>query len=233
MSPTSTTPMPNAQRRRMRSSSSARLSAVSFLESSRPPGRGLHRTTAAATTGPASGPRPASSTPTTSSPAANEAVKSREGVPESMRKFKPVATALSPLALLIASGCAAQSGDSPAANTPVGPSKVAAQGSFDNAWAIAFAPGTQTVFVTEKPGTMKFVDLPSGRIGTVTGVPQVAVGGQGGLADVAFLASEASPTLSRRTIYLSWAQAGEGNLRGGVVGRGTLVCEQADTCRID
>ena len=150
-----------------------------------------------------------------------------------MRKFKQVATALSPLALLIASGCAAQSGDSAAATTTVGPFKVAAQGSFDNAWAIAFAPGTQVLFVTEKPGTMKFVDLPSGRIGTVTGVPQVAYGGQGGLADVAFLASEASPSLSRRTIYLSWAEPGEGNLRGGAVGRGTLVCEQTDTCRID
>ena len=148
-----------------------------------------------------------------------------------MRQLNTIALALFPVALAAASCGAAQSGDS--AGASVGPFKVTAQGSFDNAWAMAFAPGTQVLFVTEKPGTMKFVDLPSGRIGTVTGVPQVAYAGQGGLADVAFLASEASPTLTRRTIYLSWAEPGEGGLRGGAVGRGTLVCDQPAACHID
>jgi glucose/arabinose dehydrogenase len=148
-----------------------------------------------------------------------------------MRQLNTIALALFPVALAAASCGAAQSGDS--AGASVGPFKVTAQGSFDNGWAMAFAPGTQVLFVTEKPGTMKFVDLPSGRIGTVTGVPQVAYAGQGGLADVAFLASEASPTLTRRTIYLSWAEPGEGGLRGGAVGRGTLVCDQPAACHID
>ncbi len=106
-------------------------------------------------------------------------------------------------------------------------------GSFDEPWAAAFAPGTSVLFITEKPGTMKFVDTASGRTGTVTGLPEVAYGGQGGLGDVAFLQSESSSSLDRRTIYLSWAEAGEGDTRGAALGRGTLVCAQADTCNIE
>jgi glucose/arabinose dehydrogenase len=80
---------------------------------------------------------------------------------------------------------------------------------------------------------MKFVDLASGRVGTVTGAPQVAVGGQGGFGDVAFLQSEAAATLGRRTIYLTWADPDEGRASKAVLGRGTLVCEEADACRIE
>ncbi|MGX7894822.1 PQQ-dependent sugar dehydrogenase [Tsuneonella sp. HG222] len=123
-----------------------------------------------------------------------------------------------------------------AAGTPEGakgPFAVTSHGTFEEPWALAFAPGTSTVFVTEKGGTMKFVDLPSGRAGTVTGLPTVAYGGQGGLGDVAFLPSETAPTLSRRTIYLTWAgDAGDGK-RAAMMGRGTLVCEEADACRVE
>ena len=151
--------------------------------------------------------------------------------------------ALSLPALCIASCGSAQTGDNAPASTgaPVAgsavdaPAPFAAQslGEFDEPWAIAFAPGTQVIFVTEKPGTMKFVDLPSGRMGTVTGLPEVAYGGQGGLGDVAFLASESSPTLDRRTIYLTWADPDEGRASAAAMGRGTLVCEEADACRIE
>jgi len=106
-------------------------------------------------------------------------------------------------------------------------------GTFDEPWALAFAPGTSVLFVTERPGRIKFVDTASGRLGTVSGVPAVDYGGQGGLGDIAFLPSEAAPTLSRRTIYLTWAEAGQGDTRGAAVGRGTLVCEEADACRIE
>ena len=152
--------------------------------------------------------------------------------------------ALSLPALLIASCGSAQSGDSATqaaretgqtTRTPsetVGPFAVTEHGTFDEPWGIAFAPGTEVIFITEKGGTMKFVDLPSGRVGTVTGVPEVAYGGQGGFGDVAFLESEASDTLDRRTIYLTWAAAaGEG--RRAQMGRGTLICEEADACRIE
>lgn len=149
-----------------------------------------------------------------------------------MRILKQVTLALSPAAALIASCSQAQTGDSVEAS-PAMPFTVQEMGAFDSAWAIAFAPGTQVLFITEKPGTMKFVDLPSGRVGTVTGLPEVLNQGQGGLGDVAFLPSESAPTLGRRTIYLSWAEAGDGGLAGAALGRGTLVCEEADACRID
>jgi len=105
-------------------------------------------------------------------------------------------------------------------------------GTFDEPWAIEFAPGTQMLFIAEQPGTMKVHDAASGRTGNVTGIPQVDYGGQGGLGDIAFLPSEAGEDLSGRTIYLSWAEAGEGDTRGAAVGRGTLMCEGAD-CRIE
>lgn len=106
-------------------------------------------------------------------------------------------------------------------------------GRFNEPWAAAFAPGTSVLFVTEKAGTVRFVDVATKRLGTVTGVPRVDYGGQGGLGDIAFLPAETSNTLSRRTIYLSWAEAGTGDTRGAAVGRGTLVCEDADACRIE
>jgi glucose/arabinose dehydrogenase len=154
-----------------------------------------------------------------------------------MRKFKQLLVALSPATLLIASCSQAQPGDSAASSaTPApaaAPFKIEEKGAFNEPWATAFAPGTQVLFITEKRGTMKFVDLASGRLGTVRGVPAVAYGGQGGLGDVAFLESESSPTLGRRTIYLSWAEQAEGNARNAALGRGTLVCEEADACRIE
>jgi aldose sugar dehydrogenase len=106
-------------------------------------------------------------------------------------------------------------------------------GIFEEPWALAFAPGTSVLFVTERGGRIKFVDTVSGRLGTVSGGPTVDYGGQGGLGDIAFLPAEAAATLGRRTIYLSWAEAGQGDTRGAAVGRGTLVCEEADACRID
>ena len=167
------------------------------------------------------------------------------------RKTAFLAVALSPLAFALASCEASASGDSTVAaqstssaegvsaaiDETVGPFAVTNMGTFDEPWAAAFAPGTSTIFITEKPGTMKFVDTATGRMGSVSGVPEVDYGGQGGLGDIAFLASESASTLDRRTIYLSWAEAGDQtddkDTRGAVVGRGTLVCEEADACAIE
>lgn len=104
---------------------------------------------------------------------------------------------------------------------------------FSEAWAIAFAPGTPVLFVTEKAGTVKFIDTATGTKGTVSGVPKVDYGGQGGLGDIAFLPTESSGELGRRTIYLSWAEAGSSDTRGAVVGKGTLVCGAGDACAIE
>jgi glucose/arabinose dehydrogenase len=153
-----------------------------------------------------------------------------------MRKFN-LGSLLFPAALATASCGSAQSGDTSAQSSPAAqagkPFAISEHGTFKEAWALAFAPGTQALFITERAGSMKFVDLPRGRQGTVTGLPAVDYGGQGGLGDVAFLPSEAASTLSRRTIYLTWAEAGDNDTRGAALGRGTLVCEEADACRIE
>ncbi len=106
-------------------------------------------------------------------------------------------------------------------------------GEFDRPWAIEFIPGTDTLAITEKAGTLKLMKTSTGETLTVSGVPDVAYGGQGGFGDVAFLPSEAERE-DGRTIYLSWAEMGESSTRGAVVGRGTLVCnEEADACAIN
>jgi aldose sugar dehydrogenase len=149
-----------------------------------------------------------------------------------MRTIRQVMTALSPASLLIASCSAAQSGDSaPAPGNP--PFTIEEMGTFASPWAIAFVPGTQVVVITEKGGTMKFVDLPSGRLGTITGAPAVLNQGQGGLGDVAFPPGESLATLGSRTIYLTWADPGDGSASFAAMGRGTLVCEEADACHIE
>ncbi len=106
-------------------------------------------------------------------------------------------------------------------------------GAFDEPWAADFAPGTQTLFITEKGGTMKFVDTATGRTGNVTGTPEVDYGGQGGFGDIAFLPSESAGTVGSRTIYLTWVEAGDGDTRGAVLGKGTLNCAAAESCAIE
>ena len=105
-------------------------------------------------------------------------------------------------------------------------------GTFDRPWAARFIPGTSLLFVTEKPGTAKVVDTTNGEIVEVTGLPEVDYGGQGGLGDVAFAPAETVADADGRTIYLSWAEAGEGDTRGAVVGMGTLSCAMPGTCEI-
>lgn len=156
-----------------------------------------------------------------------------------MRKSVLLAT-LSPLVLLASCGNGySTDGTAEAVSTPSpdgdfgGSFAVTEHGTFAEPWASAFIPGTKMLFITEQAGTAKIVDTANGRLITVSGLPEVDYGGQGGLGDVAFLPSEASATMSERTIYLSWAEAGEGDTRGAVVGRGTLSCEEADACAIE
>jgi glucose/arabinose dehydrogenase len=126
-------------------------------------------------------------------------------------------------------------GSAPDAPVAAGPTSFAVSpvATLGEPWAIAFAPGTPVLFITEKPGAITVLDTATGTRGTVTGVPQVAYGGQGGLGDIAFLPAEASATLARRTIYLSWAEDGPSDTRGAAVGRGTLACSQTTACAIE
>ncbi|MEC7890099.1 MAG: PQQ-dependent sugar dehydrogenase [Pseudomonadota bacterium] len=159
-----------------------------------------------------------------------------------MRQFVLAAT-LSPMAMLASCGNAASGDSAQTQSTPMPSETISVSsgqdlnaqdyGTFDEPWAAEFAPGTDTLFITERGGTIKFVDTANGTQGTVTGAPEVDYGGQGGLGDIAFLPSESSSSLDRRTIYLSWAEAGEGDTRGAVVGRGTLECAQTNACAIE
>ncbi|MWV27746.1 PQQ-dependent sugar dehydrogenase [Aurantiacibacter rhizosphaerae] len=108
------------------------------------------------------------------------------------------------------------------------PFKAVAYEAFNEPWALAFEPGTGVIFITEKPGTMKFYNPATGQLGTVSGLPSVAYEGQGGLGALAFAPDYAQSDM----IYLTWAkQDGEGTK--AAVGRGMLVCDAADACRID
>lgn len=100
---------------------------------------------------------------------------------------------------------------------------------FDDPWAMEFDSGTGALFVTEMAGRIKFIE-PSGKMGTVTGVPEVDLGGQGGLGDFIFAPGQDSPLLDSRVVYLSWAEAGAGDTRGAAVGRANMVCEENSQC---
>lgn len=106
---------------------------------------------------------------------------------------------------------------------------VTSHGTFNDPWGMAFEPGTGRLFMTEKPGAMKFYVPETGLVGTVTGIPEnIAVTNQGGLADIAFAPDYATSGM----IYLSWAETVGENKRG-VAGRGKLVCESANACHIE
>ncbi len=111
---------------------------------------------------------------------------------------------------------------------------VTEMGKFDQPWAIEFLPGTDTLAITEKAGALKFMKTGTGEVTTVSGLPEVAYGGQGGLGDVAFLKSEEERE-DGRTIYLTFAEAGsETDTYGAALGRGTVMCnDDANTCAIE
>lgn len=105
-------------------------------------------------------------------------------------------------------------------------------GTFNRPWAADFIPGTSVLVVTEKGGQVKAYDTATGEVMDITGAPNVDFGGQGGLGDVAFLKSEAGAEIGTRTIYLTWAEAGSGDTRGAVMGKGVLDCTGDDGCAI-
>lgn len=150
-----------------------------------------------------------------------------------IRTFRLIAAYSLP-ALALASCARAETGETAApAEASAVSFAVSEVATFAEPWAIAFAPGTPVLFVTEKAGTVKMVDTATGTVTPVNGAPKVDYGGQGGLGDIAFLPAEAASTLGTRTIYLSWAEAGDGDIRGAVVGKGQLVCTAANACAIE
>lgn len=140
------------------------------------------------------------------------------------------ALSLVPLALA-SCGSTGNVDNSAAAGLPDAPFAMQEMGRAREPWAMAFAPGTNALFVTERAGAIRAV-MADGRTISVSGAPAVDYGGQGGLGDIAFLPSQSAPTIGTRTIFLSWAEAGAGDTRGAAVGRGTLACEGERACAI-
>ncbi|MBB1473589.1 MULTISPECIES: PQQ-dependent sugar dehydrogenase [unclassified Luteimonas] len=98
---------------------------------------------------------------------------------------------------------------------------------FDEPWAMAFLPDGR-LLVTEKKGALRLVDVQSGASTAITGVPEVAYGGQGGLGDVL-----PHPRFSDNgLVYLSYAEPGRGDERGAAVARARLVAD-ADGGRLE
>ncbi|MEO1048027.1 MAG: PQQ-dependent sugar dehydrogenase [Pseudomonadota bacterium] len=151
-----------------------------------------------------------------------------------MKTLSTLPLALSLSVAGLASCAFAQDGESVGTPAEEAGLKIEDMGTFERLWAIEFIPGSETLAITERAGTLKLMKTTTGETLEVSGVPEVADGGQGGLGDIAFLESEANRE-DGRTIYLSWVElGGDEETRGAVLGKGLLTCdEEADTCAIE
>jgi len=110
------------------------------------------------------------------------------------------------------------SGAQPATPLADAPFTVQEVASFDEPWAMTFLPGGKQALVTERAGKLKLWREGAPAL-DVAGVPTVAYGGQGGLGDVIL-----APDFAKSgTIYLSWIEAGGGDIFGAVVGKAKLI----------
>jgi glucose/arabinose dehydrogenase len=121
------------------------------------------------------------------------------------------------LSLLLAGAAACQesghvqpSGETKVAITPV------ATG-LQHPWGLAFLPDGR-MLVTERPGRLRYVSADGKLSEPVAGVPAVHAVNQGGLLDVALDPGFATNS----TIYLSFAERGEGDENGTAVARARL-----------
>ena len=119
---------------------------------------------------------------------------------------------------LFATGCVAQEKTRlPFRSTPMG--------QFKEPWAMTFLPDGR-LLVSEKKGALKLVALgatpAANKVGDISGVPAVAYGGQGGFGDVVLHPQFAS----NGWVYLSYAEAGKDDTRGGAVARAKLTLDE-------
>lgn len=91
---------------------------------------------------------------------------------------------------------------------------------FKEPWAMSFLPDGR-LLVSEKAGQLRLFDPAAKTTGTISGVPKVAYGGQGGLGDVV-----SHPDFARNGwVYFSYAEAGDGGTRGAAVARAKLILD--------
>lgn len=135
-------------------------------------------------------------------------------------------------ALIAAVGCAC-GGGSKAAASPDGPRRIGNAfvatpvAQFSEPWAMTFLPDGR-LLVTEKKGALKLLDVSTGKIADITGIPPVAYGGQGGFGDVILHPRHAE----NGVVYVSYSEPGEGGRSGAAVARARLVLE-ADGGRLE
>lgn len=108
-------------------------------------------------------------------------------------------------------------GTAPVRRVPDPPFKSTEVARFNEPWAMTFLPDGR-LLVTKKEGRLRLIDVATGAIGEISGVPAVAYGGQGGFGDVVLHPQFAG----NRLVYLSYAEQGSGGTRGAVVARATL-----------
>jgi glucose/arabinose dehydrogenase len=115
-----------------------------------------------------------------------------------------------------APGDSASAADTTPSNAPF---TVTAITKFNEPWAMTFLPDGR-LLVTEKKGALKVYKI-GGSTGDISGVPRVDYGGQGGFGDVVLHPDFADNHL----LYLSYAEAGQGDTRGAAVARAKLTLE--------
>jgi glucose/arabinose dehydrogenase len=96
---------------------------------------------------------------------------------------------------------------------------------FQEPWAMTFLPDGR-LLVTEKKGALKLLDVESKRVGNISGVPQVAYGGQGGFGDVILHPQFVANSI----VYVSYSEAGQGennsDTNGAAVARARLELDR-------
>ncbi len=123
---------------------------------------------------------------------------------------------------LAATACTAQ--EKGTATSSSLPFQVTEAARFEEPWAMTFLPDGR-LLITEKKGKLKLVKLgataDANEVGNITGVPEVAYGGQGGFGDVVLHPQFAS----NGWVYISYAEAGESDTRGAAVARAKLALD--------
>jgi glucose/arabinose dehydrogenase len=89
---------------------------------------------------------------------------------------------------------------------------------FDIPWALEFLPDGR-LLVSEQRGSLKLYAPGGGAITDIGGVPKVSWFGQGGFGDVVLHPDFADNHL----VYMSYAEAGDGETRGAAVARAKLT----------
>src|SRR5687767_14712859 len=130
-----------------------------------------------------------------------------------MRRARRITMSRSTQSFVLAAAAACAAPASFAQNLPFTVTELA---NFDVPWAMAFLPDGR-LLVTEQRGALK-LHTPGGSVAEISGAPKVSYGGQGGLSEVVLHPKFADNDL----VYLSYAEAGDGDTRGAAVARAKL-----------